>query len=238
MAHVIAVANQKGGCGKTTLSVNIAGCLAREGYKVLLVDADPQASAMKWRMNSGEESALPFEVRPHAYPTLHRDLPKWPETTSHDVILIDCPPGGAGKGSTAGDNITRSAILTSHIVLIPIRPSPLDFQAGEELMVLLDQIRVGRDDLKAFLVINCKPPSKTKVSSEARTVAKELFTAGDYQLQILDTELHTRTAYVESPFSGKCVLDHDPTSKAADEVRALTEEVLRCLQPSSEVASV
>jgi chromosome partitioning protein len=230
MAHVIAVANQKGGCGKTTVSVNVAGCLAREGYKVLLVDADPQTSAMKWRLNAGEESQLPFEVRTHGYPTIHKDLPKWPEAETHDVIIIDCPPGGAGKSATAMDNITRSAILTSHVVLIPVRPSPLDFQAGEELMILLDQIRVGREDLKAFLIINCKPPSKTKVASGAREVAQELFAIGDFKVPILNTELHTRTAYVESPFAGKCVIDHEPTGKAADEIRALTEEVLQCLQ--------
>lgn len=59
MPIIIAVANQKSGCGKTTVSMNVAGALAREGnYKVLLINADPQASAMQWRKNS-EESALP-----------------------------------------------------------------------------------------------------------------------------------------------------------------------------------
>lgn len=229
MAHVIAVANQKGGCGKTTVSVNLAGCLAKAGYKVLLVDADPQTSAMKWRLNGGEDSKLPFEVRPHAYPTLHRDLAKWPESTTYDIILIDCPPGGAGKSTTAMDNITRSAILTSHVVLIPIRPSPLDFQAGEELMMLLDQIRVGRDDLRAFLLINCKPTSKTIISHEARGVAEQLFTTGEFSIPIFKTELHIRNAYLASPTVGQCIVDYDPTSKAADEVRSLTEEVLTCL---------
>jgi cellulose biosynthesis protein BcsQ len=69
MPTVLAVANQKGGCGKTTLSMNIAGALAREGnYRVLLIDSDPQASAMQWRKNT-EESGFPSIFSP--FPTLY-----------------------------------------------------------------------------------------------------------------------------------------------------------------------
>ena len=74
MPYVIAVANQKGGCGKTTISMNLAACFARAGYNVLLVDADPQASAMQWR-NNREESALPFHIQPYPFPTIHKELP-------------------------------------------------------------------------------------------------------------------------------------------------------------------
>jgi hypothetical protein len=78
-------------------------------------------------------------------------------------------------------------------------PSPLDYQASEVIMPLLDEVHVGREDLRAFLVVNCKPPSKTRVSADAREAAKALFTTESFSVGILETELHTRTAYVEAP---------------------------------------
>src|SRR5689334_12960085 len=97
MPFVIAVANQKGGCGKTTIAVNLAGCLGRAGYKLLLVDADPQASAMQWR-NNRDDSALPFHVQSYPFPTIHKELPPQFEQAAYDLVLIDCPPGAAAKG--------------------------------------------------------------------------------------------------------------------------------------------
>src|SRR5271170_6612372 len=74
MSAVIAVANQKGGCGKTTLSMNLAGVLSSEGgLKVLLIDADPQASAQQWAMRAGE-AGLPFEVMTHPHEDIHRKI--------------------------------------------------------------------------------------------------------------------------------------------------------------------
>src|SRR5271165_6350051 len=104
MAITIAVANQKGGCGKTTACMNLAGGLARAGYKVLVVDADPQGSATKWR-NMSEESRLPFQLVAMATASIHRELPAIIRNASYEVVLIDCPPGGAARG----DGATRSA---------------------------------------------------------------------------------------------------------------------------------
>ena len=168
MAYVIAVANQKGGCGKTTISMNVAGCLARAGYKVLLVDADPQASAMQWR-NNCEDSALPFHVQSFPYPTLHKELPAQIQQAGYDVVLIDCPPGAATKADGKGD-ITRSALLFAHAVLMPVRPTPLDYQASAIILPLLQDVSFMRNEQKlaVLLVINGKPPSRTRLGAEAR----------------------------------------------------------------------
>lgn len=236
MAYVIAVANQKGGCGKTTISMNVAGCLARAGYKVLLVDADPQASAMQWR-NNREDSALPFHVQSFPFPTLHKELPSQIEQSGYDIVLIDCPPGAATKADGKGD-ITRSALLLAHAILMPVRPTPLDYQASAIILPLLHDIAFMRSQQKlaVLLVINGKPPSRTRLGFEARAAAEQIFAVEGMQIQILKTEICTRQTFAEAPSAGQVVVDYDPKSKASAEVQNLTEEVLECLSKITEAA--
>jgi chromosome partitioning protein len=236
MAYVVAVANQKGGCGKTTISMNLAGCLARAGYKVLLVDADPQASAIQWR-NNREESALPFHVQSFPFPTLHKELPQQINQAGYEIVLIDCPPGAATKTDGKGD-ITRSALLLAHAVLIPVRPTPLDYQASAIILPLLQDVSFirGPQKLAVLLVINGKSPSRTKLGAEARAAAEQIFAIEGMHLRVLDAEICTRQTYAEAPSAGKVVVDYDPRSKASEEIQALTKEVLECLSQMNAAA--
>ena len=229
MPYVIAVANQKGGCGKTTISVNLAACFGRAGYRVLLVDADPQASAMQWR-NNKEDSALPFHIQPYPFPTIHKELPTQFEQAGYDVVLIDCPPGAAAGGDRKAD-ITRSALLASHAVLMPVRPTPLDYQAAAIILPLLQDVSFLRQDapLKVMLVINGKPPANTRLGGEAHAAAEAIFTAEGMPITILRSEICSRQTFAEAPAVGQAVVDYAPSSKASLEIQQLAKEVLECL---------
>jgi chromosome partitioning protein len=107
---IIGVLNQKGGVGKTTLSVNIAAALALSGKRTLLIDADPQGSALDWQ--SIRQGDTLFPVVGMAKPTLHKDVPEL--TSGYDHAIIDGPP--------RVNELARSAIMASD--LVPVQPSP------------------------------------------------------------------------------------------------------------------
>src|SRR5215831_7485785 len=231
MSAVIAVANQKGGCGKTTLAMSLAGVLGSEGgLKILLIDADPQASAQQWAMRAGE-TGLPFEVMTHPHEDIHRKVREM-AAKGYDVILIDCPPGAsqvvAGKDSQT--SISRMAILAADLVVVPVRPSMLDYLASHQLLPLLKDVAALKDRQKIFIVVNGKAPGKTRTGAEALSVAEEIFRIDGVDVQVLRSEVTTRQAFVLAPTVGKTVTSYEPEGKAAGEIRSLAEEIAKCLQ--------
>ena len=234
MAVVIAVANQKGGCGKTTVAMNLAGVLAGEGgLKVLLMDADPQASAQQWAMRS-EDNGVGFEVMTHPHEDVHRKVRDM-SGKGYDVVIIDCPPG-ASQSSTGKDSqtsISRMAILSADVVLVPVRPSMLDYLASHQLLPLLKDVGALKETQKVLIVVNGKPPGKTRTGAEALAVAEQVFRVDGLDVEVLKTEITTRQAYVLAPTVGQTVTTYEPTGKAAVEIRSLAEEIAKCLQTSA-----
>jgi chromosome partitioning protein len=205
---IIGVLNRKGGVGKTTVAINVAATLAAAGGRVLLVDADPQASALSW--SSMRERAPLFAVVGMARPTLHRELPRI--AGQYDVVMIDGAPGVSDLG--------RAAILASDLVLIPVQPSPYDVWAAAETVQLIREARQFREHLKGAFIINRKI-ANTAIGREAAIALAQF-----QDLPVLATALNQRVIYAESAARGLAVIEAAPNSEAAREMGNLAKQIL------------
>jgi len=204
---IIGVLNQKGGVGKTTLSVNIAAALALSGNRTLLIDADPQGSALDWQ--STRQGDTLFPVVGMAKPTLHKDVPEL--ACSYDYVIIDGPP--------RVNELARSAIMASDLVLIPVQPSPYDVWAADEIVKLIQEVMIYKERLKGRFIVNRKIVN----TAIGRDVAEAL---RDYSFPVAETAVNQRVAYAESAASGLSVLEFDSKGPAAREIKALVRELV------------
>jgi len=206
---IVALLNQKGGVGKTTLALHLAGAWAAKGHDVLLVDADPQASALDWAEQRAREG------HPHRFgviglprETLHRELGALAKNCSH--VVIDGPPRVTG--------IARSALLAADLILIPVQPSPLDGWASAEMLRLIGEASQFRPELQSRFALNrCAP--------RTHMLRDTLSALADGETEPLRSTIGQRILFAEAIQSGRLVDEMQPEGIAANEIQALAAEI-------------
>ena len=174
----IGICNLKGGTGKTMSSVYLAAGLARRG-RTLLVDADPQGSALSWSeaaASAGSEFGFPVVALP--VKDLHRRVRHFAADYEH--VVVDTPPGHAA--------IVRSAVLAVEAVMIPVQPSLMDLDRLAPTLELLAEVS-GVNDVSVYAVM-------TRVRRGTRSVgATREVLERDMGLEVLDTEVPLKESF-------------------------------------------
>ena len=207
---ILSFINQKGGVGKTTLSINVASCLALSEKKVLLIDADPQKSSMDWaNVRQGERK---FNVISLATSTVHKEIELL--KPNYDYIIIDAP------GNLS--NVTRSVIVGSDKIIIPILPSPYDIWAADDIITTIKDVKeiASNIDPEVHFLINQKI-ANTKIAKEALDCLE------GYNINILKTKIYRRLIFATTASNGNSVFDTPKENVAALEIQELTKEITK-----------
>lgn len=214
---VIAVLNQKGGAGKTTIATHLARSLQLRGLETILVDSDPQGSARDFAAVEGGTAVMTVGLD---RPTIDRDVRK----LHADVVVID----GAPQVAT----LAASAVKAADLVLIPVQPSPYDIWATADLVDMVKQrIELTDGKLRAAFVVS-RAIVGTNLSKEIGGALEE------YDLPVLATQIHQRVDYPKTAARGVTVLDQrNIEAEAVKEVNALTDEVLAIVDEIQEEAA-
>jgi chromosome partitioning protein len=200
--ETLAIISQKGGSGKTTLTVHLAVCAAMHQHKTALIDIDPQGSAYDW--NESREAGRKFDAVKADAAQLSGLLQK-AEAAGIDVAIIDTAPHT--------DKEAAAAAALADFVLIPCRPARFDLKAIASTLATLQTVKTPR-----AVVINAAPHG-FRLADEARTALAQL------GVTVLPDTVHQFAALSHAVIDGRSVHEYDPDGQAASEIEKLYDAV-------------
>ena len=247
-ARIISILNQKGGVGKTTLTTHLAHGLALKGHRVLAIDLDPQAQLSaslgiineqerlleKSLLGEAELAGVKQEARgnldlvasSHGLSALEKQTDQGaaaglllknrlqPEIDNYDFILIDCPPSSG--------LLVMNAILASTEIITPMTGDYLGLQGLAYLMRTLKRFESILEATLVQWVVLSRFQPRRRLSQEVRARLQKYFPD-----KILQTGISESVLLAECPGFGKTVFEYRPSSKPADEYRALVDDLLQ-----------
>jgi len=204
---VIALVGNKGGAGKTTLSVNFAVGLNLQA-EVALIDADPQGSSLQWsKMSDKQSNVSVYEVQQDLAGQI-RDL-----QNSYQHIVIDCPPYVQSEQ-------TEVVLRLADVAVIPVQPSPIDLWATVHIEKAAEEAQKSNPNLEVLLAIN-QLELRTTFSRVMREALSEI------KFSVAKSAIRRRAVYRNSVLEGKSVFDMGRAgADAAEELEELIKEVL------------
>ena len=208
MGKVISFSNQKGGSGKTTLSANLAVLWSNSGYKVAVIDADPQNSLTYWlearKKYYGEDdigiTSYNFDIR-----NLKEEIKQIKR--KYNFIIIDSPPSITFE--------TIQIIKASDRVFVPVQPSPLDLMATVPFINLVKQ-----EKKNPIIFLN-------RVMPRVRLTEAMILRLRYAGAKIARSRISSKVLFAETFFVGRGVIDISVTSDAAKEIINAGNEIIR-----------
>jgi chromosome partitioning protein len=209
---IISIVSAKGGTGKSTITLNLAGMLAAQDHRVCVVDADPQGSIAHWS-----------EIRQQDDPTIVVEPSPMPEkkirklNKRHDLVLFDSPPTFKKR--------MRAIMQAADLLIIPVTPGIADLWSTKRLVDVYLDVKEKKPDLDARILIN-RVDRRTRLGRDFRSRLE------DMSIPIFLTEISQRSLYGESWIAGKTIDRLRPSSTATRELRRLSAEVTHWLAKS------